>query len=259
MSEPRGDRLARGPGDAFLGGLLKIRQPAGGHRAGTDAVLLAAAAPVDFAGLALDAGAGVGAAGLAFVQIRPQARIGLIENDPESAAMARENVALNGLLDRAIVFEADLLSPRDRRGAGLFDESAGLVVTNPPFVDPSRARLSPDQGKRRAHAMPAPGPAALLHWLGASLALLEPGGLFFMIHRPEALPVIFEGLAGRVGAITVLPVYPRATMAAIRVLVRARKGSRAPLSIAPGLVLHDESGFTKLAEAIHRGAALIDW
>jgi len=41
--------------------------------------------------------------------------------------------------------------------------------------------------------------------------------------------------------------------------VRAKKGSRAPASIAPGLILHDERGFTKAAEAIHRGAATIDW
>ena len=36
--------------DAFLGGRLRLRQPGRGHRAGTDALLLAAAAPLDFAG-----------------------------------------------------------------------------------------------------------------------------------------------------------------------------------------------------------------
>ena len=57
--------------DAFLGGRLLLRQPADGHRIGTDAVLLAAAAPGDFSGLAIDAGAGVGAAGLALAIARP--------------------------------------------------------------------------------------------------------------------------------------------------------------------------------------------
>ena len=49
--------------DGFLGGRLSLRQPTKGHRAGTDAVLLAAAAPADFSGLALDVGAGIGTAG----------------------------------------------------------------------------------------------------------------------------------------------------------------------------------------------------
>ena len=61
--------------DAFLGGRLQLRQPAEGHRSGTDAVLLAAAAPADFSGLAIDVGAGVGAAGLAMVIARPRMRL----------------------------------------------------------------------------------------------------------------------------------------------------------------------------------------
>ena len=50
--------------DAFLGGRLLLRQPAEGHRCGTDAVLLAAAAPADFSGLAIDVGAGAPRQGL---------------------------------------------------------------------------------------------------------------------------------------------------------------------------------------------------
>ena len=43
---------------------------------------------------------------------------------------------------------------------------------------------------------------------------------------------------------------------AIRVLVRARKGSRAPLALLPGLMLNDADGKpTAEAEAILRGGA----
>ncbi|MGB6175434.1 MAG: methyltransferase, partial [Methylocella sp.] len=65
MAEAVGDRPPPVVADAFLGGRLLLCQPAEGHRCGTDAVLLAAAAPADFSGLAIDVGAGVGAAGLA--------------------------------------------------------------------------------------------------------------------------------------------------------------------------------------------------
>ncbi|HUI20561.1 MAG TPA: methyltransferase [Methylocella sp.] len=245
--------------DAFLGGRLLLRQPIDGHRSGTDAVLLAAAAPGTFSGLAIDAGSGVGAAGLALAMARPGLRVGLLENDPSLARLARENLLQNGLADRGYIVEADLLSPASRRAAGLVDGSAGLVISNPPFLDPGRARLSPDALRRRAHAMPAPGPAALAAWIAAALALVAPGGLFILIHRPDAVPVILEALAARTGGITVLPVYPRRGANAVRVLVRGKKGSRAPFVISPPLILHDGQGFTPDAEAIHRGALLIDW
>ncbi|MGH6853338.1 MAG: methyltransferase, partial [Methylocella sp.] len=80
-----------------------------------------------------------------------------------------------------------------------------------------------------------------------------------LIHRPETLPQILQTLAGRAGGVTVLPVYPRQGAKAGRILVRGKKGSRAPLAIAPPLVLHDGERFTEAADAIHRGVAMIEW
>ena len=240
--------------DAFFGGRLRLRQPARGHRAGTDALLLAAAAPLEFEDLALDVGAGVGAAGLAFAALRPKARIGLIEIDPATAALARENLALNGMAERGEVFEADALVPMRRRAVGLVDARAGLVISNPPFLDPRRTRASPDPDRRRAHVAPAdaaedgasqaPYEAWLAAWIAACLALARPGGTLILIHRPEALGAMLAALEGRAGAATVLPVYARAEAPATRILLRAKKGSRAPLSIAPGLILHENARFT---------------
>ena len=50
------------------------------------------------------------------------------------------------------------MSAGRRARIGLADGAAALVITNPPFLDPARARLSPDAGKRAAHAMAARGP-----------------------------------------------------------------------------------------------------
>jgi tRNA1(Val) A37 N6-methylase TrmN6 len=259
MAEPRAEPAHEISTDSFLDGRLRLRQSARDHRAGTDAVLLAAAAPADFAGSALDVGSGVGAAGLALATARPRAQIGLVEIDPFTAGLARENLALNGMADRGKVFETDIFSPASRRSACLFPEGAGLVITNPPFLDPGRARLSPHPGRCRAHAMPAEGPTSLAAWIAACLTLVEPGGLFILIHRPEALPAILDGLAKRVGGVAILPVYPRRNAPAVRILVRGKKGSRAPASIAPPLILHDGDRFTEAAEAIHRGVSPIDW
>ncbi|MBM3641409.1 MAG: methyltransferase, partial [Alphaproteobacteria bacterium] len=83
--------------DGFLDGRLRLRQSAAGHRAGTDAVLLAAATPQDQRGLILDIGTGAGAVGLMAALRAPGASVGLVEIDRESCALARENVAANHL------------------------------------------------------------------------------------------------------------------------------------------------------------------
>jgi tRNA1(Val) A37 N6-methylase TrmN6 len=244
--------------DFFLGRQVRLRQLPHGHRAGTDAVLLAAAAPAGVQGLALDVGAGVGAAGLALARLRPDLTFGLIENDPATAVLARENLRLNDMVERGQVYEADVLDPDSRRAAALADGSAALVITNPPFLDPARSRLSPDAGKRAAHTMPAAGSAALAEWLGSCLDLLASGGLLILIHKPEALPVILTSLDTR-AAVTLMPVQPRKGRAATRILVRAQKGGRTPLTIVPALILHEGERFTAESDALHRGAALINW
>src|ERR1700694_1366058 len=84
--------------DAVLGGRLRLLQPARGHRAGHDAILLAAAAPK--ARHAVDLGAGVGPAGLALVARGTAGRVTLVEIDSDLAALARQNAERNGFAGR---------------------------------------------------------------------------------------------------------------------------------------------------------------
>ena len=79
-----------------------------------------------------------------------------------------------------------------------------------------------------------------------------------MIHKAEALPRILSAFATRFGAISVLPIHARVSEPAIRVIVSGIKGSRAPLSIKPGIVLHGpDQAFRPEIEAVFRhGAAL---
>ncbi|MEA2839869.1 MAG: hypothetical protein QOF41_1199 [Methylobacteriaceae bacterium] len=243
--------------DAFLGGRLQLQQPATGHRAGTDAVLLAAAVAARATGLAIDAGAGTGAAGLAAALAAPGLRMALLERDPGLAALAGINIAANQLQDRAFLAEADLMSPDSCRAAGLAPQSADLVLTNPPFLSAERVRISPDAGKAKAHVIGAGGLDA---WVAACLALLRPGGTFLMIHRADALTEVLRALSPGAGAVVVLPIHPRADQPASRILVRAIKGRRTLLTLTPALVLHDDAGaFTAKSDALHRGAARIEW
>jgi tRNA1(Val) A37 N6-methylase TrmN6 len=266
MGDPAG-----GPGDfatscdGLLGGRLNIRQPIKGHRVGSDAILLAAAAPARGVERLVDVGAGVGPVGLAILQRMPGANADLVERDAVLAALAEENAALNGLAARTRVAGADITQARERREAGLADGGADLVVTNPPFFDAPTVRISADARRASAHVFAEQsstdlGPPALEAWIVASLSLLRAGGRFVMIHRPDALAQILNAFGRRLGAVAILPIHPNAQAPAHRMLVAGVKGARGPIALRPGLTLHDQSGaFTPLAQALHRGDALIDW
>src|SRR5450830_2144147 len=89
--------------DAVLGGRLLLRQPLAGHRVGHDAILLAAATGGRAAELAVDLGAGVGAAGLALAARVGGLKVTLVEIDKALCALAADNARLNGLDSRVTV------------------------------------------------------------------------------------------------------------------------------------------------------------
>jgi tRNA1(Val) A37 N6-methylase TrmN6 len=58
----------------------------------------------------------------------------------------------------------------------------------------------------------------------------------------------------------VLPLHSREGEAAHRVIVQGRKGSRAPLALLPGIVLHGEGhAFVPAIDAALRRGAALDW
>ena len=242
--------------DTLLNGRVCLVQPRRGHRAGTDAVLLAAA--VDFHGdeTVVDVGAGTGAVGLMIAARAPAAWIVLVERDAELAAQCRHNVRLNGVEARTRVLEADILAPAgERRGKGLASASADIVVTNPPFLEAGRARASPDTRRAAAHQLPENG---LAQWLRSCSDVLKPKGMLALIHRSDQLAECLRHLQRGFGGLVVRAIHPRSGEPAVRIVITARKGSRAPLLIAPPLVLHEGDGrFTAEADAIHRGEKLL--
>ncbi len=240
----------------FLGGKLRLFQSETGHRAGTDAVLLAATVPDEFDGQVVDAGSASGAAGLAVTARVTAAKLRLIEIDPNEAELARKNIATNQFSDRAEVVESDLLAPHHAREAlGLAASDADWVITNPPFLNEHKTRTSPDLNRQRAHTMPEGG---LDRWIVACQGMIKPHGRLTMIHRADALSELLSAFQGRFGALSILPIYPHEGASATRLLVEGIKGSRAPLTLMKGLILHEKNGrFTAKAEAIHRGLACL--
>jgi len=240
--------------DAVLGGQLRLRQPRRGHRVGHDAILLAASVPARAGEIVVELGAGVGAAGLALAVRVPGIRLTMVELVPRLVALAAKNAELNGI--SAEVLELDVAAPaRVFAANGLHPEQAARVLMNPPFNDPARQRVSPDRGRRLAHAAPR---ATLAAWTRTAARLLRPRGTLSLIWRADGLGDVLEALTPAFGATMVLPIYPKRSESAIRVLVRTTKASRAPLQLLPGLVLNDPGGSaTQEADGVLRaGAAL---
>lgn len=239
--------------DLFLGGRLRLRQPRRGHRAGHDAILLAAATAARRGQRVVDLGAGVGAAGLALARRVGGLDLVLVEIDEGLAALARGNAQANGIA--AHVATLDVAADAAAfAAAGLGPDSVDVVLMNPPFNDAARHQASPEAGRQAAHVAPA---ELLASWVHAARRALKPGGLLTLIWRAEGLAEVLAALGRGFGSVEVLPVHPAPGRAAIRVLVRAVKGGRAPMVLHPGLMLGGDHAAEAAIQSVLRGEATL--
>jgi len=222
--------------DAFLGGQLRLRQPRSGHRAGHDAILLAAATSARPGDRVVDFGAGVGAAGLAVARRVAGIKLVLVEIDPGLAGLARENAAANAIAADVVVLDVTA-QPSAFGAVGLGPDTVDVVLMNPPFNNPARHRASPDKARKTAHVAQV---STLEDWVGAARKTLRSGGVLTMIWRADGLAGVLAALDRGFGSLAILPVHGSVKMPAIRLLVRAIKGGRAPTQIHAALLLNDE-------------------
>ncbi|MGY3465350.1 tRNA1(Val) A37 N6-methylase TrmN6 [Bradyrhizobium sp. LM6.11] len=97
---------------------MRLKQKRSGHRAGHDAILLAAATQAQAGDRVVDLGAGIGTAGLALARRVAGIRLSLVEIDPELAGLARANAAANAIAAETIVLETSPRTHRRLRRAG---------------------------------------------------------------------------------------------------------------------------------------------
>jgi tRNA1(Val) A37 N6-methylase TrmN6 len=161
----------------------------------------------------------------------------LVEIDEVLAGLARGNAAANAIA--ADVIALDVTSAADVfAAAGLAPDSADVVLMNPPFNDPARHRASPDKARETAHISTA---ATLEKWIHAARRILKSGGALILIWRADGLVEVLSALGRGFGSLEILPVHGEAKTPAIRVLIRAIKGGKAPVQMHAALMLNDES------------------
>ncbi len=251
---PMTEALAATTEDAFLDGQLRLRQPKSGHRAGHDAMLLAAATAAKAGDRVADFGAGVGAAGLALAKRAGGVDLVMVEINPELAALARENASRNAIAADVVVL--DVTAPAELfTNVGLEPDSVDVVLMNPPFNEAARHRASPDASRASAHVA---NHTTLENWVHAARRILKSGGALTLIWRADGIADVLAVLSRGFGSLAILPVHADAERPAIRVLIRATKGGKAPARVLSGLVLNDESGLPnkRVAEMLSGKRAL---
>ena len=205
-------------------------------RPGTDSLLLADFVQPRGAARGIDLGCGSGILMLLLAERSERLHMTGLELQPEAAAVARENMARNGLSPRCELVEGDIRRHAELFRAGSFD----LAVSNPPYFPPNAGGVSPREDRAAARTE---GSCSLEELCAAAARLLRTGGSFCLVHRPERL----SELCGTLAAQGLEPkrlrlVCARADSAPNLVLLEARRGGRPGLKIEPMLVLRDPDG-----------------
>lgn len=236
--------------DKFLCGRLRLLQPVKGYRAATDPVLLAAACAAEPGQSVLDLGCGAGAATLCLGLRVPGLALSGLELQPAYADLARRNAERNGI--PVEVHEGDL-----NRMPSALRRDFDHVIANPPYY-PAGGSPSPIAARARAMQVDTP----LSGWVSAATRRLRPGGWLTLICGADGLPEVLAALAPKLGSAAVLPLAPREGRPALRILLRARKGGRAPFRLLAPFVIHqgpahdgDRESYTPAANAVLRDGA----
>ena len=205
-------------------------------RLGTDSVLLADFVNPAGARRGIDLGCASGINMLLLLTRAPALTLTGLEIVPEAAALARENMALNGLSERAGVVTGDIRDHRTLFRAGSFE----LLVCNPPFFPRGSGALPQDRDRAAARSELL---CTLPELCAAAAYLLCTGGRACFVHRPERL----SELLGCLAAAGLEPkrlrlVCKNEQSAPSLVLVEARRGGRPGLTIEPALYLQNPDG-----------------
>lgn len=237
--------------DGFLGGRLRILQPEKGFRAGIDSVFLASSIPCAAGETVFEAGMGTGVSALCIAARVHPVHVTGIETTSRYALLAEENAKRNNLAECVRVIHGDIRDALRRELAHVpAHGSFSHAFANPPYHDADKTTASPTLHKATAHQF---APDDLDLWVKVLHTMVAMRGTATIIQRADCLGKLLAVMAQRFGDLRVAPLYAREGAAASRVIVQGVKGSRAPLQLLPGLVLHrEDSTYTESAEMILR-------
>lgn len=228
---------------------VALSQHEGGFQTSIDAVLLAAACPAKDGEAVLDLGCGVGSASLCLLKRVEGAQLHGIDIQSDAISIAQDNAAQNDMAMRARFEQADV---RDFKRLEF-----NHVICNPPYLEAGGHVPSPSGAKATAMGF-IDADVDLNDWVACAFDCIKGQGSLSMVHRADHIDDIIRAFGKRFGGIEIIPLWPKSGADAKRVIVRARKHSKAAAKIHAGLIIHKEDGkYTDEAEEILRGMSAI--
>jgi tRNA1Val (adenine37-N6)-methyltransferase len=173
--------------DLVLDGRVKIIQRLRGYRFAEEALHLCQFVQPMQEARGIDLGTGCGIIAIVLTKEGKVKEMVGLELQEDLADIARRNVSLNGLQGLIEMRVGDIRSAEELFDAGSFH----LVVSNPPYRELGRGRLSPSPEKRIAKHEWA---CSLEDVLRAAGYLLAPEGIFAFCHLDERWQQIGESL-----------------------------------------------------------------
>lgn len=237
------DRLGLGP--------LQIKQHPAIFKFTVDPILLAGFARIRPTASVLDLGTGAGVIPLWLTGYRGVEQVTGLEIQPEVAALALENVKLNGLAERITILTGDLRNPPPALTAQTFD----WVLSNPPYW-PATNQLLPEapalaQAKFELSC-------TLQEVVEAAARLCRDRGRVGLIHLPERLTDLLSELRrNKLEPKRLCLVQPKPGAPPHRVLVEAQKFARPGLKVlAPFPIQQADGNFSPEMIRVYQGEPL---
>jgi len=234
--------------DGLFRNKLKVIQAARGYRVSEDALILTwfvSPRPGEFI---LDAGTGCGVIAFGLALKEPSVRVVGLEIQEGLADRAARGAGLNRLESRVSIVRGDLRQAGLYFRHGMFD----AVVSNPPYYEPGRGRVSVQHEKALArHQLMMP----LGELFRTARELLRPEGRLSFIYpadRMDQVGAVFKDAGFEPSRM--LWIHPREGVPPTLVCVEARPREQDQTLIEDTLLLYDGAGArTRVAEAILAG------
>lgn len=223
---------------------LKIYEPDGGIKFGTDALLLAHFMLPHAGKRGFELGTGSGVISLLYLSKNRSSQITAAEIQAVYADAAAQNAAQNGFSDRLFVTNEDIRTCRDKYANGSFD----FVFTNPPYFKKNSGMTSAGQRRRIAFHEDE---CDISDFLSAAAWLLKNGGKFYAVYRPERMAVLINGMMQRgITPKRLQLVFADSTAAPSLMLIEGRKEGADGMIISPGLYIYDDAAHTRYSDAM---------
>lgn len=231
MKSSRSTEIIVRPGeriDCFMDGRLKLIQSKDGYRFSIDAILLAEFVTIRQGDVVVDLGTGCGVIPLILLLTKYVGYAFGLEIQEELAGQAARNVLLNGFDDKMRVVLGDI------KNHPIAEESADVVICNPPYRQVKSGRINPDPRRAIArHEIMA----SIDDILRAARSVLRKKGRLALIYSSVRLADILV----RMRRFNLEPkkiqiIYPDLNSGAKLVLVEAILGGRPGLKISSPIV-----------------------